>query len=311
MAADDAPLDPHVLELAIEETERFLEDLPPRLRLRVWPTSYYAYDIAAAWRDRGGDARAFVRRQVRRRVLADLANPADPFEVEPVIDEAIAIARRKLDRLAATYTTDFGSALVEPEAAPGYAAEALIAWGKAETMRPGSVESMWAFLRRIVHNLAVRDLDAAFRVLQPGVHAQRLLAERVVRELMEADPERDEKEARRTGAELARRRLADRGGFLVRAGDPGAEEIADRGRDPVEDARARELIARIRELLDGPTYTALDREAWGYFEAVGLSGRDIPWQSLGIDPHTGAQRLFAVLAKLREDLGDWFDDDRS
>jgi hypothetical protein len=309
MAAEDTPLDPQVVNLAIEETESFLDLLPPELSLRVLPASYYALDIAAAWRGRSGDARAFIRRQVRERLLADLADPADPFALPEVIEEATTIARRKLEKLAARYRADFGSVLVEPEAAPGYAAEALIAWGKAETMRPGSTDNMWAFIRRVVHNLVISDLDAAFRMLQPGVHAQHLVAERAFRELMQADPERDEEEARRIAAELGRRHLARRGGFLVREDDPQAGESTQGGSDPLDEARASAFVARIWELLDGPRYTLLDREAWAYFVTVGFNGRDIPWEALGIDPHTGAQRLFALLRKLREDLGDWFDDD--
>jgi uncharacterized protein (DUF1778 family) len=39
MAADDTPLDPQVVNLAIEETESFLDLLPPELSLRVLPAS--------------------------------------------------------------------------------------------------------------------------------------------------------------------------------------------------------------------------------------------------------------------------------
>jgi hypothetical protein len=306
MGAGDQPLDPQVLSLAMKEATARIASLPPAARRLVLPASYYAFDAAHAWqRRRRRDALTHIRRVIREHVLADLADPANPLGSEVVLAEAIAIGRRMLERRARGYHARFGNGLVEPDAAPGYAAEALLAWGKAESRKPGSTGSMWAYVRGVMHHLLVREIEQALRALDPGAHAQHRLAASFLDELRSTRPELSEIEARLVASELARAELWRRGGYVERASDETALERVAGTENLYDRARLSLLLDRIRTLVHGTDYSDIDRDTWTRFEAAGLTGRDISWAEARVAPHTGAQRLLALFRKLARDLADW------
>jgi hypothetical protein len=297
---------PRTLALAEEATGLYLDTLPPRWRLRARPGSAYAAAVAVACdRSAPRDACHWIRREVGERVLADLVDPADPVDNPLVVEYATELAREVLERFAVGRGDRYGNAVIEPEAAPGFAAEALIAWGKAESQHPGCTDNVWAYVRTVVRNLVAHDLDAATRQLHPGERAARRLAARLLREMKINRPERAGAAARQDMLEAARVRLRAHGGYVERADDPEVVNRLPGGPDPQEEAQVRALLDRIRGLLSGPRYTSVDRQTWAHFEAAGLTGRDIPWPDYGVAPHTGAQRLLALLRKLARDLEDW------
>ncbi len=149
---DHPQIDPEILALAVEELTRFTEILPPGCRASLLPDCFYALDIADAWT--GAEEPApFVRREVRERVLADLAAPSNPLASRLVHDEAVAIATEVLER------RDRG-ATVDLNALAGYAAEALVCWGREETLAPGSTGGLWVHVRETLEALLDRDSAA-------------------------------------------------------------------------------------------------------------------------------------------------------
>lgn len=306
MITQDHARGARALGLAERATALYLDTLSPRCRLRARPAATYATAVAGAC-DRFGPAEpsVWIRRAVREAVLADLVAPDDPLENPLVVGYATELARELLERLASGRSARHGNAVVEPDAAPGFAAEALIAWGRAETARPGSTDSVWAYVRTVARNLVARDLDAATRQLDPGERAARREAARLLRERHAERTGRVGADATQAARARARDGLLARGVFVERTHDAAAVERVPAGSSPEGEVEVRLLLERIRGLVAGPGYTEVDRETWVRFELAGMVGRDIRWLDHGVMPHTGAQRLLALLRKLARDLADW------
>jgi hypothetical protein len=294
--------DPELVALAAEAVEELLGRLTPTLCAFTYPTSLYAFDMAVdATQRRPTEVREFMWREARERVLPDVVEPEHPdapFDVEEAVKYAGVLAADAFRAVGASHADRYPEGLLDPAAAPGYGAEALVAWHKA--VRKGRVERMWAYVRQTLKFMVADVVDDALRAADPDAWRFHRLTKRFLAE----DPDPDTPEARRRAERKAREQLDREGGFIERIDDP--ERVDDiEGPDDVErlvgDAS---LLDWIRRLLAGPGYTDLDRETWSAFEAAGFRGRDIAWADLDVDAHVGATRLWALLRKLRRDLGD-------
>src|SRR5262245_48273880 len=129
--------DEHEIEaFAAREAAHYLSSLDPDSRGRAMSASFYACAVVHALRRssrRPADWRAFVRREVRHQVLADVIDPAAPLSHPKVLDLAVELATTIVERQAARAVRRHGNGVVEAGSAPGYAFDALVAWGKAET----------------------------------------------------------------------------------------------------------------------------------------------------------------------------------
>jgi hypothetical protein len=86
--------------------------------------------------------------------------------------------------------------------------------------------------------------------------------------------------------------------------------------DAAIDERVQDLLARVEDdmLVEAITglmdrhyddFTDTDRSTWAWFVEADLVGAAIDWESHGVSRRAGAQRLFALLGKLRTILEDW------
>jgi hypothetical protein len=299
--------DPQLLILAVEAVEDVLRSLSPQARRFALPMSFYTYDIAHACAQSGPrDPRAFVRRAAREQVLTDAASATSPLQEPAVVEYAIVLANEVFEAYVAKLAPRFGNHLFDLGDALGYAADALIAWGKREHEQRGAIGNMWAYVRTTLRFMIVKDVDRRLRASEPGERAVHHLTRRILKRLREEEPDLSGDHARRRARDEAREQVRAAGGFLERVDDPEAmDAVRDQG-DPL--AAQGWLLGCVCDVMTSSRYTATDRDTWLRFLQTEFNGADIPWEEAGVSRHAGAQRLFSLLRKLRHDLRDLVDD---
>ena len=282
--------------------------VPPRERRGVRSRmAYVAETLAELERlpHRGADAEAAaeIRRRVRQKVLADLFDPTNPLASEPIAAEASEIARANIVGAKRSWLRHrFGDVVVDPSAAESVACEALIELGKAKVDPENEpIRDLWAYLATIIDRRVTRLHSRELRSTAPGLYAVRQISRRIERALREERPELDS---------TARQEIADSKASTEAAGlgwsNPHSrEELSDEHgatSDPLEIVEDKEVIRVVHELVQSRRFTDTDRETWMLLLEADGNGGDIPWPDHGVPPHTGSQRLYSLLEKVRRAL---------
>ncbi len=137
----------------------------------------------------------------------------------------------------------------------------------------------------------------------PGLRRHYAMVLKFRKQLELEYPLRDEDEIEEEALRLANEALERLHQMLHRVDFEQADALA--GEIDFSDlVHSKLMLDLIQELLQKSPFTATDRDTWALWRAVDFAGLDIDWEAAGAKSSTGAQRLHALVLKLRKLLSD-------
>lgn len=214
-------------------------------------------------------------------------DPGRPFENPAVVDQAIEIARRVIAREGSSHRLG-----ISTDEAPGYAADALIAFSRRVIASARDISDPSAYFAAVVRNLIRKEVRSTRLSERSGFLAYR--------EAILSSPEDVEPFA----AGLLARRLVRRTGEDPTAPEVPLDElilarIADPS-DPFLSVETEGLIELIDLLVT--RYSEAEQATWALFKTAGFDTAAIDWQSHGMPEELGNMRLHKLVSHLVRDL---------
>jgi hypothetical protein len=297
-------------DLLAAEVLREIQGIPiEERRKRLLPAFVYARELAAehpAAGDANGPERAreVVHEHAAPKLFRDMFDPKQPLCSGWVLNQATRIAweqLRKKQHLFRRYCVD----LPRPTDSLGYAFDGLMALGERMCDRAlEEVRDPYRFLWRTIWDSLGRDIDLNIRKHRdPGSRKHYALVLKFRKQLELADPSKDKDEIEEEAVGLADEALQRLVQLLYRVDFEQAEALAGEI-DFSELVHSKLMLDLMEELLQKGPFTDVDRDTWARWRAVEFVGRDIDWEAAGVKSSTGAQRLHALVRKLRGPLSD-------
>jgi hypothetical protein len=288
---------------------RKINTIPVGERIRLLPAYVYGTELAAEHPATGDDvnpkhAQAIVERHGDAKLFRDMFDPDEPFWSSWVLNVATSIAMRHLRHKGDVFRRYCGD-FVDPNDALGYAFDALLKLG--ERMRNEAEEEVrkpYGYLLTLAKRTIDQDVQHnAIRHNEPWFQRYYKLWLKYRKEIELADPTKNEYEIENEAAKRATKDLSTLSGWLYRV-DPEQGETVPSDLDISAFIEGKLMLDLMEELLQASRFSDIDRDTWARWRAMEFKGSDINWKAAGIKPSTGAQRLHALLRKLRELLSD-------
>jgi hypothetical protein len=299
-------------DLLAAEVARKIQEIPIAERhRRLLPAHVYASELAAE-NPASGDgvtpehARLVVAERATPKLFRDMFDPQRPVSTRWVLNQATEIAWQHLRKKRGVYKRYSGE-LPDPNEAIGYAYDALVALSaRIKDPDPGLEEVrnpygwLWESITGRINQNITRNI---LKHREPWMQKHYSLVLKFRKRLETDDPSKDKDEIEEEAVRLADAALERLLQMLYRVEFEQAEALA--GEIDFSDlVHSRLMLDLIEDLLQKQPFTKIDCETWALWRAVDFVGRDIDWEAVGVKSSTGAQRLHALVRKLRKLLSD-------
>jgi hypothetical protein len=239
-------------------------------------------------------------------LAAAWARELGDLELVPVtLDTAIKIAEGILARVERQFELRYGNSVAEVGAAPGLGWESLIQL-EQKRAKGEEITEPRVLLTKIILQNVLSEVETAMRTMAPGARAHYRLVKKYYKQL--ASEELTETDRYERAMRLADDESERLGGLLIRIADERAIERVEDANDPYAKVFDEDIVRTIDDIVgldavpsrgrQSVQFTRMDRHTWSIFKAATLTGADIEWSKYGIDPHVGAQQLYALLRKI-------------
>jgi hypothetical protein len=275
---------------------------------RLLPPFVYAEELAAEHPASSAavnpkHAREVAREHAPPKFFRDMFDPRRPFFSAWVLDQATEIAWKEVRKKRHLFKR-YGGNLPSMDDARGYAFDGLLELGiRMSDQSREEVRDPYGFLCKAIGRLVGRDIDLNIRKHHdPGLRRHYAMVLKFRKRLELENPLRDADEIEEEALRLADEALALYE-MLYRVDFEQAGTLA--GEIDFSDlVHSKLMLDLIEELLQKPPFTDIDRDTWALWWAVDFAGKDIEWEAAGVKSSTGAQRLYALVLKLRKLLSD-------